>query len=110
MLAVQSKWASAIATISATYKDGGDFIKVAADAAGELYAYGHSDVLFKPTKAAKFQFRPTPESAMSYFVGGTNVEDGYDEDYENGDQYDGLWAHGLMSGEGAMILAERVPR
>ncbi|KAH8080425.1 hypothetical protein JL720_9120 [Aureococcus anophagefferens] len=61
VLAVQSKWAAAIETISATHKDGGDFIQAAADAAGELYAYGHGD-------------------AMSYFVGGANVADGYDED------------------------------
>jgi len=80
VLAVQSKWAGAIKSISATHKEGGDFIKAAADAAGELYCYGHDDVLFKPTKAAEYQFRPTAESAMSYFVGGKNVENGYDED------------------------------
>merc|ERR1711939_706419 len=50
------------------------------DAAGELYAYGHSNVLFKPTKAAEYQFRPTGADAMSYFVGGKVVNDGYDED------------------------------
>ena len=80
VLAVQSKWAAAIESISATHKEGGDFIGAAAAAAGELYAYGHTDVLFKPTKAAEYQFRPTPEEAMSYFVGGANVDGGYDED------------------------------
>ena len=64
VLAVQAKWAGAIANISATHKAGGDFVKTAAEAAGELYAYGHKDVLFKPTKAAEYQFRQTPESAM----------------------------------------------
>jgi hypothetical protein len=73
---IQAKWAAAIKRISATHKEGGDFVQAAADAAGELYAYGHSEVLFKPTKAAEHQFRPTPESAMSYFVGGANVEEG----------------------------------
>merc|ERR1719424_850527 len=57
-----------------------DYGKAASDAAGELYAYGHSNVLFKPTKAAEFQFRPTGEEAMSYFVGGGVVEGGYKED------------------------------
>merc|ERR1711990_584537 len=38
-------------------------------AAGELYGYGHHNVLFKPTKATKHPFRPTGEVAMSYFVG-----------------------------------------
>merc|ERR1711988_920917 len=65
VLEVQKKWANAIKTISKTHKDGGDYIQAAADAAGELYAYGHSDVMFKPTKAAEFPFRPTPEEAMS---------------------------------------------
>jgi len=80
VLMVQNKWANAIKGISATYKEKGDYIQAAADAAGELYCYGHDNVLFKPTKAAEYQFRPTPESAMSYFVGGKVVDNGYDED------------------------------
>merc|ERR1711988_483795 len=77
---VQNNWANAIKAISKTYKEGGDYIQAAADAAGELYAYDHSNVLFKPTKAAEYRFRPTAEEAMSYFVGGSVVNDGYDED------------------------------
>merc|ERR1711990_1335401 len=80
VLEVQKNWAAAIARISKTHKDGGDYIQAAADAAGELYAYGHSNVMFKPTKAAEHQFRPTAEEAMSYFVGGNVVDGGYDED------------------------------
>jgi len=45
-----------------------------------LYAYGHSNVLFKPTKASENQFRPTADSAMSYFVGGNAVDGGLSED------------------------------
>merc|ERR1711998_636017 len=51
---------------------GGDYVAAAGAAAGELYGYGHFDVLFKPTKATKNPFRPTGESAMSYFVGAEN--------------------------------------
>jgi len=80
VLAVQSAWAGAIKAISAVYKDGGDYIGAAANAAGELYAYGNKNVLFKPTKAAEYKFRPTAEEAMSYFVGGENVDKGYSED------------------------------
>merc|ERR1711871_15320 len=76
----QAKWANAIKTISATYAAKGNYVAAAADAAGELYGYGKSDVLFKPTKAADEPFRPTGESAMSYFVGGNVVDNGYDED------------------------------
>merc|ERR1719217_1408906 len=76
----QANWATAITSISKSYLDGGDYIKAAGDAAGELYGYGHSNVLFKPTKAAEVPFRPTGELAMSYFVGGKAVENGLDED------------------------------
>ena len=77
---VQANWAAAIKKISKTYKEKGDYIQTAADAAADLYYYGHGNVLFKPTKAAEYQFRPTGASAMSYFVGGKVVEDGYEED------------------------------
>ena len=80
VLDVQQSWADAIAHISKTYKEKGDYVGAAAAAAGELYAYGHHDVLFKPTKAAEYPFRPTAEEAMSYFVGGAAVDGGYAED------------------------------
>jgi len=80
VLECQAKWAGAIKSISQTYLTKGDYITAAADAAAELYGYGHSQVLFKPTKAAEFPFRPTGGEAMSYFVGGGVVEGGYEED------------------------------
>merc|ERR1719387_3238933 len=80
VIAVQNSWADAIKRISKVYKEKGDYIKAAADAAGELYAYGKCNVMFKPTKAAEYQFRPTAEEAMSYFVGGKVVDKGYSED------------------------------
>ena len=76
----QANWANAIKTISKVYLAGGDYIGAAGTAAGELYGYGHSNVLFKPTKAAEFPFRPTAGEAMSYFVGGSVVDNGYAED------------------------------
>ncbi len=36
----------------------------------ELYDFENKEVLFKPTKAAMKQFRPTKEGALSYFIGG----------------------------------------
>ena len=78
--AAQGAWSSAIKTISKTYLDNGDYVQAAANAAGELYGYGHSNVLFKPTKAREFQFRPMASDAMSYFVGHNAVEGGYTED------------------------------
>eukprot|EP00438_Fugacium_kawagutii_P033101 Skav229614 [mRNA] locus=scaffold510:314724:316013:- [translate_table: standard] len=80
--AVQKAWADAIKKISKTYLDGGDYVAAAANAAGELYGYGHGNVLFKPTKAKDVQFRPEASQAMSYFVGAKAVKqaDGIAED------------------------------
>ena len=80
VLELQENWSNAITSISSVYKDGGDYKQAAADAAGQLYGYGFSQVLFKPTRAVVNRFRPTGDSAMSYFVGGNVVEGGYDED------------------------------
>eukprot|EP00308_Calcidiscus_leptoporus_P020369 CAMPEP_0119383200 /NCGR_PEP_ID=MMETSP1334-20130426/77794_1 /TAXON_ID=127549 /ORGANISM="Calcidiscus leptoporus, Strain RCC1130" /LENGTH=49 /DNA_ID= /DNA_START= /DNA_END= /DNA_ORIENTATION= len=44
--AAQATWAGSLKAISAAYLGSRDYVKVAADAAGELYAYGHSNVLF----------------------------------------------------------------
>eukprot|EP00438_Fugacium_kawagutii_P022116 Skav219860 [mRNA] locus=scaffold859:856554:860665:- [translate_table: standard] len=80
--AAQKAWADAIKKISKTYLDGGDYVAAAAKAAGELYGYGHGNVLFKPTKAKDVQFRPEASQAMSYFVGAKAVKqaDGIAED------------------------------
>merc|ERR1719413_249140 len=80
VIAVQNAWAGGIKHISKVYKDNGDYVKAAANAAGELYAYGKHNVLFKPTKASEHQFRPKAEEAMSYFVGCNAVDHGYAED------------------------------
>merc|ERR1711972_1213162 len=69
VLEAQKLWADSIASISKVYAEKGDFVAAAGEAAGKLYCYGKSDVLFKPTKATKNPFRPTAEDAMSYFVG-----------------------------------------
>merc|ERR1719261_1611042 len=80
VIATQRDWGDAIVRISKTYLEGGDYVAAAAKAADELYGYGKTDVLFKPTKAAEVPFRPTPGEAMSYFVGANAVEDGIPED------------------------------
>lgn len=54
---MQDKWAAAIVQISKLYMEGGDFVGAAGAAAGELYGYGHGEVLFKPTKCAEVQVR-----------------------------------------------------
>ena len=76
----QKAWSDAIVGISKVYLEKGDYVSAAAKAAGELYGYGHCDVLFKPTKAKDVQFRPTAPQAMSYFVGCNAVKNGISED------------------------------
>merc|ERR1712151_95837 len=75
VLEAQQLWADSIAAISKVYADKGDYVAAAGEAAGKLYGYGKSDVLFKPTKATKNPFRPTAEDAMSYFVGAEAMKD-----------------------------------
>ena len=53
----QADWSRAITRISKIFLDGGDYIAAAGEAAGELYGYGYTNVLFKPTKAKDCQFR-----------------------------------------------------
>ena len=79
--ACQDFWAKSIVDISASFLQGGDYVGLAGQRAGELYGYGNCNVLFKPTKAAEYQFRPTANEAMSYFVGGNAVPGGYSEDH-----------------------------
>ena len=87
VLVCQGKWANAITSITKTYFDKGDVITKGTALAKELYGYGYGDVLFKPSKTGDFLFRPKFEEAMSYFIGGVNVETGYDEDA-------GFWFNG----------------
>jgi hypothetical protein len=71
----QTQWAQGIEKISQTFIDKGDYKQAAEDHIDTLYAYGLSDVLFKPTLASDDQFRETKEEALSYFVGGSIKED-----------------------------------
>lgn len=67
--AAQEKWGEGIVYIGKKFSKGGDYVKAAEKHINNLYAYGMTDVLFKPTKAADDQFRMDYEGALSYFVG-----------------------------------------
>ena len=66
--AAQPAWGSGIVAIASSPAEGGDYVAVARNHVETLYAYGRMPVLFKPTMASVEQFRPTFESALSYFV------------------------------------------
>ena len=69
----QKEWGDGIVAISQALRNGGDCIEIATNHINTLYAYQIGPVMFKPTLAAIDQFRPTFESALSYFVASNNA-------------------------------------
>ncbi|MEL6105963.1 MAG: hypothetical protein AAFU85_08000 [Planctomycetota bacterium] len=81
ILKAQAQWGDAIVEIGNVYTAGGDVVKCAKKHIKKLYAYKVADqVLFKPTKCEKRQFRPTRKGALSYFVGNDLAPAGFPED------------------------------
>lgn len=71
----QITWGEGIVAISKLHSDGGDYEARATEHIETLYAYGETDVMFKPTLASEDQFRETFEEALSYFIGTEGSED-----------------------------------
>ena len=69
----QRAWGDGIVKIATAHKTGDDYVDLATQHVEQLYAYDLSEVLFKPTMASINQFRPTFESALSYFVASNGV-------------------------------------
>ena len=68
----QKKWGDGIVKIGSLMNDEQACIKFTNSFLNSIYDFKNSDVLFKPTKANKEQFRPKIEMALSYFLGGDN--------------------------------------
>ena len=69
----QRSWGDGIVKISTAHSNGSEYVDIATQHVEQLYAYDLSEVLFKPTMASIDQFRPTFESALSYFVASNGV-------------------------------------
>ena len=69
----QRAWGKGIVAIATAHTNGGDYVGLATNHVNTLYAYQMGPVLFKPTLAATDQFRPTFETALSYFVASNNA-------------------------------------
>ena len=69
----QQAWGQGIVEIAAAHEAGEDYVQRARSHVESLYSYDIGPVLFKPTFAAREQFRPTFEGALSYFVGGNSA-------------------------------------
>jgi len=78
ILDAQLAWGESVVKIGQAFLDKKDYKAVALKHIDEFYGYSLGPVLFKPTMAAKKQFRTDKEGALSYFVGG-NAD--YPEDH-----------------------------
>jgi len=70
VMKAQDAWAAGIVNISKAYIDKGDYKAVAKKHIEDLYAYGKTEVLFKPTLAADDQFRETFDEAQHIAIYG----------------------------------------
>ena len=75
VVAAQTEWGEGIVAISSVHAEEGDYKKRAKAHINSLYAYGQTDVMFKPTLAADDQFRETFDEALAYFIGLEGTED-----------------------------------
>ncbi|MCD4769295.1 MAG: hypothetical protein K8R35_03930 [Bacteroidales bacterium] len=78
ILKAQEAWGDAIVKIGSVKKDRALCESVTEELLKKLYAFGESEILFKPTMTSLIQFRSTKEGAKSYFIGGS---DNFTEDH-----------------------------
>ena len=69
----QKAWGEGIVAIANAHMNDGDYVGFASNHVNTLYAYQMGPVLFTPTLAAIDQFRPTFDTALSYFVASNNA-------------------------------------
>jgi hypothetical protein len=75
VLAAESSWGTGLVQIGDVFTKGGDYKAAASSFIDAHYAFKDGVVLFKPTKAAVDEFREDKQQALSYFVGGIELED-----------------------------------
>ncbi len=75
VVAAQREWGEGIVDIARIHANGGDYKARARRHIETLYAYGQTDVMFKPTLASQDQFRETFDEALDYFIGRPGSED-----------------------------------
>lgn len=74
---VQESWGEGVVKIGSLKETRSKCESFAQEFVEEHYDFDHKEVLFKPTKTAIIQFRPTEAGALSYFIGGSEK---FDED------------------------------
>jgi len=79
VLAAQNSWGAGVVKIGSLKDSRTECETYTSEFLDKHYAFGSGPVLFKPTKCAIEQFRPTKAEAKSYFIAGddrANEEDG----------------------------------
>ncbi|WP_353778375.1 hypothetical protein [Winogradskyella sp. 3972H.M.0a.05] len=70
VLEAQTKWGNGVVKIGSLKDQRSECEAYASEFLGQRYAFEAGPVLFKPTKCAIEQFRPTKPEALSYFIAG----------------------------------------
>ncbi|MEM7187799.1 MAG: hypothetical protein AAF466_14210 [Bacteroidota bacterium] len=70
VLDAQTKWGNGVVKIGSLKSNRPECEAYASEFLDERYAFGAGPVVFKPTKCALQQFRPTKPEALSYFIAG----------------------------------------
>ncbi len=72
VLEAQKEWGNGVVKIGSLKDNRAECDAFTEEFLEKLYSFGAGPVLFKPTKCAVEQFRPTKEEAKSYFIAGEN--------------------------------------
>ncbi|MEL6812438.1 MAG: hypothetical protein AAFP76_13990 [Bacteroidota bacterium] len=70
VLDAQNQWGSGVVKIGSLKENRSECEAYASEFLDARYAFENGPVLFKPTKCAIQQFRPTKAEALSYFIAG----------------------------------------
>ncbi len=70
VLSAQKEWGSGVVKIGSLKNKRLECETFASDFLDKLYSFEAGSILFKPTKCAFEQFRPTKQEALSYFIAG----------------------------------------
>ncbi len=70
VIEAQNEWGAGVVKIGSLKDNRAECETFASEFIDKLYSFGEGAVLFKPTKCAVEQFRPTKAEATSYFIAG----------------------------------------
>lgn len=72
VIEAQNEWGAGVVKIGSLKDSRSECETFASEFLDQRYAFQSGSVLFKPTKCALEQFRPTKAEALSYFIAGEN--------------------------------------